>query len=197
MYDEAVLLMRSDELEVFDLDREPDVLRDAYGRDRFGQGCLLARRLVEHNVRFVEVVLGGWDTHNENFEEMEEKCPELDRALATLLADLEARGMLEETLVVLATEFGRTPDINSRVGRDHHPQAFTCLLAGGGIRGGQVHGKTDREGREILEGKVTVPDFNATLAHALGLPLEHELTSPEGRPFTVAHKGVPVTSLFA
>lgn len=197
MYDEAVRLMQSRDLAAFDLTDEPDSLRDAYGRDRFGQGCLLARRMVEQGVRFVEVVSGGWDSHNENFETMEEKCPELDRALAALLGDLEARGMLEETLVVLATEFGRTPDINSRVGRDHHPQAFTCLLAGGGVRGGVKYGMTDEEGREIVEDKVTVPDFNATLAYALGLPLDHVLTSPEGRPFTVADKGEPVTALFA
>ena len=117
--------------------------------------------------------------------------------LSALLGDLEARGMLEETLVVLATEFGRTPDIVAgRDGRNHYPKAFTCLLAGGGVRGGQRYGKTDAEGREIIENPVTVPDFNATIAHALGLPIEQELFSPSGRPFTVAHKGKPVTALF-
>lgn len=197
MYDQAVKLMRSSDLAAFDLSGEPESLRDAYGRDQFGQGCLLARRLVEHQVRFVEVVSGGWDTHDENFERLDEKNPDLDRALAALLADLESRGLLEETLVVLATEFGRTPDIvEGRNGRNHYPKAFTCLLAGGGIRGGQRYGKTDAEGREIVENPVTVPDFNATIAHALGLPTDHVLTSPSGRPFTVAHKGVPVTALF-
>lgn len=197
MYDQAVKLMRSSDLAAFDLNQEPDSLRDAYGRDSFGQGCLLARRLVEHEVRFIEVVSGGWDTHDQNFERLEEKVPELDRALSALLGDLEARGMLEETLVVLATEFGRTPDIVAgRDGRNHYPKAFTCLLAGGGVRGGQRYGKTDAEGREIIENPVTVPDFNATIAHALGLPIEQELFSPSGRPFTVAHKGKPVTALF-
>lgn len=197
-YDQAVHLMRSRDLEAFDLSLEPDPLRDAYGRDAFGQGVLLARRLCEHGVRYVEVTSGGWDTHNENFEAMEEKCPELDRTLATLLADLEARGMLEDTLVVLATEFGRTPEIvEERNGRNHHPQAFTCLLAGGGIRGGVRWGRTDDRGEEIEEGKVTVPDFNATIAHALGLPVEFVLTSPSGRPFRVADKGRPVLELFA
>jgi uncharacterized protein (DUF1501 family) len=190
--------MRSSDLAAFDLEQEDEHTRDAYGRDTLGQGCLLARRLVEHGVRFVEVVSGGWDSHNQNFETMDEKCPELDRALASLLLDLEARGMLEETLVVLATEFGRTPDITEgRNGRDHYPQAFTCLLAGGGIRGGVRWGRTDEEGRAIVENEVTVPDFNATIAHALGLPLQEIVKSHSGRPFTVAHKGEPVLELFA
>lgn len=198
MYEQAVKLMSSKDIEAFDITAEPASLREAYGDDPFAQGCLLARRLVEHKVRYIEVVSGGWDTHNQNFETFEEKGPVLDRALATLLADLEARGMLEETLVVLATEFGRTPDINAgRNGRDHYPKAFTCLLAGGGIRGGQAWGKTDAEGREIVEAAVSVQDFNATIAHALGLPLEHEVSSPSGRPFRVADKGKPVTALFA
>ena len=131
MYDQAVKLMRSSDLAAFDLNQESDSLRDAYGRDQFGQGCLLARRLVEHQVRFVEVVSGGWDTHDQNFERLEEKVPDLDRALSALLGDLEARGMLEETLVVLATEFGRTPDIvPGRNGRNPLPQGV-LLLAGG------------------------------------------------------------------
>lgn len=197
-YEQAVELMRSRDLAAFDLAEEPDPIRDAYGRDRFGQGVLLARRLCEHGVRYVEVTSGGWDTHNENFDAMDEKCPELDRTLATLLSDLEARGMLEDTLVVLSTEFGRTPEIVAeRNGRNHHPKAFTCLLAGGGIRGGVRHGRTDDRGEEVVEGKVTVPDFNATIAFALGLPLDHVTYSPTGRPFRVADEGRPVLELFA
>jgi hypothetical protein len=198
MYEQAVKLMESKDLEAFDIRKEPEELRAAYGNDRFGQGCLLARRLVEHKVRFVEVVSEGWDTHNQNFDELEEKGPALDRTLAALLADLEARGMLEETLVVVATEFGRTPDINAqREGRDHYPKAFACLLAGGGIRGGQAWGRTDDQGREIVENPVRVQDFNATIAFALGLPLDFEVYSPSRRPFRVADKGKPVTALFA
>jgi len=129
---------------------------------------------------------------------MEDKCPPLDRSISTLLADLEARGLLEETLVVVATEFGRSPDIVSeRMGRNHYPKAFTCLLAGGGVRGGQRYGNTDATGHEVVENPVGVEDFNATIAYALGLPTEFELFSPSGRPFTVAHKGKPVTALFA
>lgn len=196
-YREAVRLMRSADLAAFDISQEPEALRDAYGRDPFGQGCLLARRLVEHDVRFVEVVLGGWDTHNENFENLEDRCPILDRSLSALLADLEARGLLEETLVVVGTEFGRTPEIRAeRNGRDHHPKAFTCLLAGGGVRGGQVYGKTDERGENVVENRVTVQDFNATIADALGLPLEETIYSPSGRPFTIADKGRPVRELF-
>ncbi len=197
-YHQAVTLMQSSDLQAFDLSDEPDALRDDYGRDQFGQGCLLARRLIEHDVRYVEVVSGGWDTHNENFDAMEEKCPSLDRTLTTLLLDLEARGLLDDTLVVLASEFGRTPRIDpNRNGRDHHPQGFTCLLAGGGIKGGVRHGMTDERGDEVVDGKVTVPDFNATIAYALGLPLDYRLISPSGRPFTVADKGKPVRELFA
>lgn len=197
IYDEAVRLMDSKDIQAFDLRKEPDAMRSAYGASAFGHGCLLARRLVEHGVRFVEVNYGGWDTHNQNFDAMSEKLPVLDQGLAALLGDLDSRGLLGETLVVLATEFGRTPEIvEERMGRNHYPKAFSCLLAGGGIKGGRTYGKTDPTGREVVENKVTVPDFNATIAYALGLPLEHRVISPSGRPFTVADKGKPVTALF-
>ncbi len=198
MYDEAIKLMSSKDLEAFDLQKESEAMRAAYGSDSFGRGCLLARRLVEHGVRFVEVTYGGWDTHNQNFDAMEEKCPTLDRAVAALLGDLEARGMLQDTLVVLTTEFGRTPQIvTERMGRNHYPKAFSAMLAGGGIKGGMKYGKTDAGGEEVIENKIEVPDFNATIAHALGLPIEHVVFSPSQRPFTVAHKGKPITELFA
>lgn len=198
MYDQAVALMNSKDLGAFDITKEPEWIREAYGDDRVGQACLLARRLVEHGVRFVEIVNGGWDTHIDNFDQLGDLCPPIDRALASLLADLDARGLLEETLVVLATEFGRTPEIVSgRDGRNHHPKAFSCLLAGGGVRGGRSWGLTDERGEEVVADKVSVPDFNATIAHALGLDLEHKTISPSGRPFTVADKGRPVRELFA
>jgi hypothetical protein len=122
--------------------------------------------------------------------------PAIDQGLSALLADLDARGLLRETLVVLATEFGRTPDIDQDQGRNHYPKAFSCLLAGGGIRGGERYGKTDAEGREVESDPVSIQDFNATIAHAAGLPLDHIVTSPTGRPFKVADKGVPITSIF-
>ena len=127
---------------------------------------------------------------------MPERTQILDQALATLLADLSDRGMLEETLVVLATEFGRTPKINQNAGRDHYPRAFSCLLAGGGIRGGQAYGKTNATGEEVEDDYVEVPSFNATIAYALGLPLKQIVKSPSRRPFTVANKAEPVTALF-
>jgi len=198
VYEEAVKLMDSKDLAAFDVSRETPEVRAAYGEDRFGQGCLLARRLVERGVRFVEVVSGGWDTHFENFERMDDLCPPVDRAMSALLADLDARGLLDETLVVLTTEFGRTPDIvtDRANGRNHYPQAFSALMAGGGVKGGRTYGKTDAEGRKIIENPVRVEDFNATIAYALGLPLEFKVYSPSGRPFTVAHDGKPVKALF-
>jgi len=196
LYEQALKLMESDDLKAFDIARERDELRDAYGRDQFGQGCLLARRLVEHDVRFVEVNLGGWDSHDDNFEQVEERAAILDRALSTLLDDLELRGLLEETLVVVATEFGRTPKINRNRGRDHHPRCFTCLLAGGGVRGGQRFGASDERGFAVAADRVAVPDFNATIAYALGLPIDEVVHSPTKRPFTVADEGRPITALF-
>jgi len=199
MYDEAVSLMKSEDLKVFDLTDEADVVRDRYGRNKFGQALLLARRLTESGVRFVEVDNGGWDTHGDNFTRVEEKSAVLDQAMAALIADLAAAGKLDETLVVLATEFGRTPTIQTDRdnGRNHYPQAFTCLLAGGGIKGGIKYGRTDKEGREVVADLVSVPDFNATIAHSLGLPIEKKVMSPSLRPFTVADKGKPVWGLFA
>ncbi|MCA8943840.1 MAG: DUF1501 domain-containing protein [Planctomycetes bacterium] len=198
MYDQALRLMQSSELAAFDLTAEPESIREAYGDDDFGQGCLLARRLVEHGVGYVEVVNGGWDSHNQNFDVMDDKLPPLDRSIAALLSDLESRGLLDETLVVLATEFGRTPQIvASNNGRNHFPKAFTCWMAGGGVRGGRTFGGTNDDGSDVVEGATTIPDFNATIAHALGLPLEQVVTSPSKRPFTVAHKGTPVTQVFA
>lgn len=197
MYDDAVRIMSSRDLQAFDLNKEDAKVREAYGDDPFGQGCLLARRLVEHDVRAVEVSFGGWDTHNNNFITVPEKCAILDQAVSALLSDLERRGKLEDTVVVLTTEFGRTPIINQNAGRDHYPKAFSSMVAGGGIRGGVVWGKTSAGGEEVVENPVQIPDFNATIAHALGLPLDHVLYSPSKRPFTVAHKGAPVMNLFA
>ena len=197
LFDEAVRLMKSNDLEGFELSHEATKKRQQYGENSLGQGCLLAKRLVERGVRFIEVNDRGWDTHIRNFALMREKGAVLDQALSALLDDLSQTGMLEETLVVVATEFGRTPTIDeANVGRDHYPQAFTCLMAGGGVLGGQAYGATDKEGREIVADQVTVPDFNATIAHAMGLPLREKVISPSKRPFTVGNQGKPVLSLF-
>jgi hypothetical protein len=197
IYADAVSMMKSQDLKAFDIKEESAEMHALYGSDNFGQGCLLARRLVEHGVRFVEVTLGGWDTHTDNFTRVPENAAKLDQALSALLSDLSARGLLQETLVVLTTEFGRTPKINQNEGRDHYPKAFSSLLAGGGVRGGSLFGKTDPGGHEVIADKLSVPDFNATIAYALGLPLDTVLFSPSKRPFTIADKGQPVTQLFA
>ncbi|NNE92834.1 MAG: DUF1501 domain-containing protein [Verrucomicrobiales bacterium] len=196
MYDDAVKLMKSPDLEAFDLSKESEKTREAYGDDRFGQGCLLARRLVESGVKFVEVSLGGWDTHAQNFVRAPQRCDTLDRGMATLISDLDARGLLDETLIVLTTEFGRTPRINQNVGRDHYPKAFSCAFAGGGIVGGQKYGKTNETGEYVVENQVNPADINATIGYALGLPLDQVLYSPSKRPFTAAHKGQPIYDLF-
>ena len=196
-YEDAIKLMKSQDLAAFDLSLESDAMRMAYGEDPFGKGCLLARRLIERDVKYVEVSLGGWDTHQDNFTRVSQKAAVLDQALSTLIQDLSSRGLLDETLVVLATEFGRTPVINQNSGRDHYPKAFSCLLAGGGVQGGTTWGQTDPQGREVLSNPVSIPDFNATIAYALGLPLEEVIHSPDGRPFTVADKGRPLKQLFA
>ena len=196
MYDDAVSLMSSSDLKVFDLNEEDSKIRDMYGRDRFGQGVLLARRLVDRNVRFVEVQYGGWDTHVNNFISVPEKCAVVDQALSMLIRDLESRGKLDETLIVLATEFGRTPRINQNAGRDHYPKAFSCLMAGGGIKGGIAYGKTDDKGEEIIENRTSIQDFNATIAHALGIDGNEVIHSPSGRPFKMSNGGEFIKDLF-
>ena len=196
MYDDAVRIMQSKDLQAFDLREEDSATRARYGSDAFGQGCLLARRLIEHDVRAVEVSYEGWDMHHSMFITGPEKCAILDKAMGALLTDLERIGKLDDTVVVLTTEFGRTPRINENSGRDHHPQAFSSVLAGGGFKGGTVYGKTDEGGENVIENPVKIPDFNATIAYAMGLPLDQVLYSPSKRPFTVAHKGEPVLDLF-
>ncbi len=197
MYADAVRLMDSPDLAAFDIHREDEKTKSRYGSEPFGQGCLLARRLIERNVRSVEVSFGGWDTHQNNFTSLPELCHTMDQAVAALLDDLERVGKLNDTVVVLTTEFGRTPQINQNVGRDHYPQAFTSVLAGGGFKGGYIHGKTSDGAEEVVEGSMTIPDFNATIAYALGIPVDYVLYSPTVRPFTVAHKGKPQVNLLA
>ena len=195
-YKGAVNLMTSEDLKAFDISQEKDEIRTAYGNNSFGEGCLLARRLVEKGVRFIEVSMGGWDNHNNIYDIFPEKARTVDQAMGTLLEDLRQRGLLDSTLVVLTTEFGRSPKFNENKGRNHYPKAFSGLLAGGGIRGGQVYGKTDAAGKEIIENKVKVPHFNATIAHAMGLDTKMITMSASGRPFRVADKGKPIAALF-
>jgi len=197
MYAEAVRLLGSVDLEAFDLSKEPESVRDRYGAGAIGKGCLLARRLVESGVRVVEVEVNGWDMHRDLFEELPTKAAGLDKALATLLDDLTDRGLLGTTLVVLATEFGRTPKINENAGRDHHPAVFSCVLAGAGVKGGMVHGASDERGHSPASGAISVADFNTTVAAAAGLPYEKEFHAPNGRPFKIGGGGTPVREVLA
>lgn len=195
-YREAVRLLKSPDLVAFDISKEDEKIRTAYGEHRIGQGCLLARRLVEKKVRFIEVEFGTWDNHNDIYipTNLIEKTAQLDQAVTALLDDLQAKGLLSTTLVVLATEFGRTPTINQNAGRDHHPGAFSCLLAGAGIKGGQIIGRTDSTGRSVEDGHCLPQDLNATIATVCGLPLDKEFQSSSGRPFHIADQGKPVTA---
>jgi hypothetical protein len=196
-YSEAIRLLSSGELKAFNLNEEKNEDRDRYGRDPFGQGCLLARRLIENNVRCVEVTCGGWDMHSNiyNGAALPARTAVMDRAMGNLIKDLSERGLLADTLVVLTTEFGRSPKINYNAGRDHHPAVFSAALAGGGIKGGQFYGKSDEEGHGVDKDPVSPADFNATVATALGLPLDTVVNSPTGRPFKVAHDGAPILKL--
>jgi hypothetical protein len=194
-YRKADRLMHAPELRAFDLREEEDRVRDAYGRTPFGQGCLLARRLVERGVRFVEVGLGGWDTHSNNFEATQVLMETLDPAFATLIGDLRQRGLLEETLVVWTGEFGRTPRINPQNGRDHWPKGFSVAMAGGGIQGGRVVGATDASGFEIRERPVPVDDYAATIYHCLGIDVRKPTLNESGRPIRILNSGAPVREL--
>ena len=198
LYNDAVKLMSSKDLEAFDLTKETQETRDMYGDDNFGQGCLLARRLVDTGVRFVEVQLGGWDMHNDVFGNMATRGATLDQGLSALLKDLERTGKLSNTMVVVASEFGRSPEVKAgRIGRDHHPTAFSAFLAGGGIKGGTVYGVSDKRAHYVEEEGASVEDLNATIAHALGLKLEEIHYSPSGRPFKVAHDGKILNKILA
>jgi Protein of unknown function (DUF1501) len=188
-YDRAVRLMRTAAATAFNLSEEPAATRDAYGRNLFGQGCLLARRLVERHVPFVEVSLGsfagnnlGWDTHNQNFDAVRRLSEILDPAWGTLMEDLRDRGLLETTTIVWMGEFGRTPRINPQQGRDHYPNAWSTVIAGGGIKGGRVVGRTSADGTTVEGEPVTVPDFLATVCRALGVDHTKQNMSNVGRP---------------
>lgn len=191
------LLTSAKAKEAFDLKREKESLRERYGATSLGQCCLLARRLVEGGCRFVTIENGHWDTHRENSRSLRDLLvPALDRALSALVTDLDERGLLEKTLVVLTTEFGRTPRINTMNGRDHWPNAFSIVMAGGGTRRGAVIGATDKIGAAVTDRPITPPDMAATILHALGIDHETTLHTPLGRPVELAGGGKPVTELF-
>jgi hypothetical protein len=198
-YQRAVRLMQSREAKAFDLSLEPSASRSAYGGGRFGDGCLLARRLVEVGVPFVEVTLGGWDTHQNNFDRVKTLSAQVDPAMSQLIADLKERGLLDSTLVIWMGEFGRTPRINTRgpkPGRDHYPRAWSTVLMGGGIKGGQVIGKTDKEGAAVVERPTSGLDFMATVCKVLGIDYNKQNMTGIGRPIRIVDKGAnPITEL--
>ena len=200
LYSRAYQLMRSPRLKAFQLDGETEATRAAYGNSRFGSGALVARRLVEAGVPFVEVQRGGWDMHNDLYARIEPAAAEVDQGLAALLGDLRQRGMLESTLVICMGEFGRTPKLNSRSGkpgRDHWIRNFNVLLAGAGIRGGAVVGKTQANGEGVSERPVSVEDLFQTFCKALGIQADKELYTPESRPVKIVDGGAPVAELFS
>jgi len=199
-YEKAYDLMKSSVAKkAFDIEAEPEAVRNRYGRTPVGQGCLLARRLVENGVRFVTVSKGwlNWDTHGRNFTTLEKLLlPELDMAYAALLEDLHQRGLLESTLVVLMGEFGRTPEVNSDAGRDHWSKAFTVVMAGGGVKGGQVLGATDEKAAEVTKDPYQVEDLVATIYDRVGLDSTHEYETPIGRPVKLSNGGQVISKLF-
>ena len=203
VYQRAIRMMRSEAAKAFDLSEEPDKVRDAYGRGRFGQGCLMARRLIELGVPFIEIALRGsgqgafgWDTHNQNFNRVKTLSGELDAGWATLMSELADRGLLESTTLIWLGEFGRTPVINRNAGRDHYPKAWSCVLAGGGIKGGQAYGKTSADGTTVEDKQVDVPDVFATLCRALGVDPEDQNISELGRPIPIA-EGTPIQDVLS
>ncbi|HEX3997246.1 MAG TPA: DUF1501 domain-containing protein [Pirellulales bacterium] len=197
VYQSAVRLMHSPKVKAFDLTAESPALRAAYGTSRFAQACLLARRLVEVGVPFIEIDLDGWDTHKENFPRVKNLSAELDQGMAALLIDLKTKGLLDNTLVVWMGDFGRTPDIKG-TGRGHWPRAWTTLLAGAGLKTGQVVGRTDRRGAAVEERPVSATDFLATICKALGIDYTQEFRTRSGRPMRIVMKGEkPIDELFA
>jgi hypothetical protein len=180
----------------FDIHREDPKLRDRYGRTSLGQGCLLARRLIEAGVRFVTVTDGGWDTHQNNFTSLKTRLlPRLDGALSGLLQDLSDRGLLESTLVVALSDFGRTPKVNPSAGRDHWATAGIAVLAGGGLRPGMIVGQTDGQAEQPVEAPYVTEDVAATIYHCLGIPLETTHLAPDGRPIRIVDEGRVIREL--
>jgi Protein of unknown function (DUF1501) len=198
-YARAVTMMQSKEAKAFDLSAEKSESRSAYGGNRFGDGVLMARRLVEVGIPFVEVNLGGWDTHQDNFTRVKNLSGTVDSAISALVNDLKDRGLLDSTLVIWMGEFGRTPNINNRgakPGRDHYPRAWSLMMFGGGVKGGTVYGRTDKEGATVEEGKTNAQDFLATVCELMGIDHTKENETPTRRPIRIVDKpGKPVKAI--
>jgi hypothetical protein len=196
VYQNAANLVTSPNLKAFDLSQEKDSVRENYGRNGFGQGCLLARRLVEQGVTFVEVESNGWDTHQDNFERTKTLATPTDKGFAALVADLKERGLLDKTLVIWMGEFGRTPRINGQTGRDHYPRVFSTAIAGGGVKGGQVIGSSSADGSDVKSRPVTVADLFCSFCHSLKINPRKENIGPLERPIKIVDGGEVVKELF-
>ncbi|MCH2599953.1 MAG: DUF1501 domain-containing protein [Pirellulales bacterium] len=195
--EDAVRLMRSPALEAFELDKVDSTTLERYGDTNFGRGALMAKRLVQKGVGFVQVNRVGFDTHSNNFPAMSNHGEVMDPALASLVEDLSESGMLEKTMVIMLSEFGRTPRINDNAGRDHWASVFSCFMAGGGNKGGQVIGSSDDDGAMPKDGPVEVADIHATMCHAMGIDHEKEVMTPLLRPMKLVDNGSPVMELFS
>ena len=196
-YDNTVRFLKSKDLELFDLTKESSEVRARYGDTKLGQGCLLAKRLIKGDIKFIEINNGGWDTHVDNFTKLDNKLKEVDDALSALVLDLDSEGLLDSTLIALVTEFGRTPNINVNDGRDHHPQCYSTVLIGAGVKGGYIAGETNKTASKVTKDPYTISDINATIAHLLGIKTDEEKISPSGRPFKVANKGNIIKDIIA
>jgi uncharacterized protein (DUF1501 family) len=183
--------------QAFQIREEPDAVREKYGRNAAGQRMLMARRLVEAGVRFVSLAFGGWDTHTYHFRTTRRQLPPLDQALAALVADLDERGMLDSTLVIVCSEFGRTPMVNAGAGRDHWPRVFSVVLAGGGTRRGYVHGASDALAAEPANSPVSPEDLARTIYHLVGVDAEKELLAPGDRPLRIVSGGSLLKEILA
>ncbi|REK11468.1 MAG: DUF1501 domain-containing protein [Planctomycetota bacterium] len=196
--EKTLSLMTSKQMDAFKVNSEPEAMRERYGNTGFGRGCLMARRLVEQGVSFVEVDLGGWDTHQNNFTTLQNnKLPELDKAMSALVGDLDERGMLEDTAIIWMGEFGRTPRINGNTGRDHWARSWSIVLGGAGMKGGIAVGRTSDDGTQVETEPYTSEDVMATVCKSLGIPLETTFTSNNGRPMKIAGGGKVIDELFS
>jgi uncharacterized protein (DUF1501 family) len=196
--EKTVRLMTSEQMDAFKVAKEPKAMQDLYGNTAFGRGCLMARRLVERGVPFVEVDLGGWDMHNDIFPTLaDRKLPELDKAMSALVGDLADRGMLDDTVIMWMGEFSRTPTINGTAGRDHWARSWSVVVGGGGFQRGVVVGETNSEGREVVGESYSSEDLMASVLRSLGISLETTFTAKNGRPMKIANSGKVIKELFA
>jgi uncharacterized protein (DUF1501 family) len=193
----TVSLMTSKQMAAFKVNEEPAAMQDKYGKSGFGRGCLMARRLVEAGVPFVEVDMGGWDTHQNNFGTLEKaKLPELDKAMSALISDLKDRGLYDSTAIVWLGEFGRTPRINGNAGRDHYARAWSVVVGGAGFKRGAIVGATNEDGTQVTTDPFTSQDLMASVLKSLGISLDTTFTSNNGRPMKIANSGKVIKELF-